>query len=289
MSLSKISYLTDSAFRYFTDKTCPSCGCSDVEMVDAKFIVTRLFKCKDCSLLFRHPKDSADFNFKFYQKVYAQNDGITTDLPSKEELEDLKRNNFKGKNVDLYCAIFAALLKNKSAKEIKVVDYGCSWGYQSFQFLQRGYTCNSYEISRPRAEYGNVNLGLSIKTDESQLPPDNDVFFSSHVIEHVPSPHKMIELGMGLLKSGGYFIAECPNGSKAFQKKHPNHFHHLWGKVHPNMLTADFYSTVFSAVPYFITSSPFNNVVNELNGWDQKSQVVSDTSGSEILVVAKKK
>ncbi len=287
---SKISYLTNSALRYFSEKRCPSCGCDKVEVVDSKFVVTRLFRCKKCFLLFRHPKDSTEFNFKFYQQNYTQEDGITTDLPSKEELEILTQNNFKGKNknVDFYNSVFLNLFSGKNPGEIKLVDYGCSWGYQSFQFVKKGFSCSSFEISKPRAEYGNLNLGLSIKTDDSQLPPANHIFFSCHVIEHVPSPHRMIELGLNLLQSGGYFVAESPNGSPSFRVKSPEHFHHLWGEVHPNMLTGDFYSNVFSSNPYLITSSPFDNVISELKNWDQKSQKILDLGGSELLIIAKK-
>lgn len=285
--MSKISYLTESALRYFSDKHCPSCGGSNVEVVDTKFIVTRLFKCKDCLLLFRHPKDSAEFNFKFYQKNYAQS-GITTDLPSKVDLEMLKANNFKGKNAGLYIAIFSELFKGKPLNEIKLIDYGCSWGYQSYQFLKKGFDCSSFEISKPRAEYGNLNLGLSIKVDESQLPQANHIFFSCHVIEHVPSPPNMIEFGLNRLQSGGYFVAESPNGSTPFRTKKPDYFHQLWGQVHPNMLTADYYSNIFSSLPYFITTSPFDNVITELTHWDKKSHKILDLGGSELLVIAKK-
>lgn len=286
--MSKISYLSESTLRFFSDKHCPSCGSDNVKVVDSKFVVTRLFKCQNCLILFRHPKDSSEFNLKFYQKNYSQSDGITTDLPSKQDLEILKANNFKGKNADLYCSIFSELFNGKPTNEIKLVDYGCSWGYQSFQFLKKGFNCSSFDISKPRAEYGNANLGLSIKVEESQLPQANDIFFSSHVIEHVPSPSKMIEFGLQRLQSGGYFIAESPNGSDEFRKKDPTYFHRLWGRVHPNMLTADFYANIFSSVPYLITTSPFENIITELNAWDKKDQKILDLSGPELLVIAKK-
>jgi hypothetical protein len=51
----------------------------------------------------------------------------------------------------------------------------------------------------------------------------------------------MIELGLSLLQSGGYFVAESPNGSPSFRVNSPEYFHHLWGEVHPRrMLSEDF-------------------------------------------------
>ena len=152
--MSRISYLAGSTLRYLSNKGCPSCGAHDVTIIDTKYFVTRLFKCKNCLLLFRHPKDSSEFNFKFYQKKYRQK-GLTTDLPSAEELESLKANKFKGKSAALYTDIFLELFKQVKPEKIKLVDYGCSWGYQSFQFLNSGFDCSSFEISRPRAQYGN--------------------------------------------------------------------------------------------------------------------------------------
>ena len=285
--MSRISYLAGSALRYLSSKVCPSCGSSNVTIIDTKYFVTRLFKCNNCLLLFRHPKDSSEFNFKFYQKKYSQK-GLTTDLPSAEELESLKVNNFKGKSAALYTDIFLELFREVELKKIKVIDYGCSWGYQSFQFLNSGFDCSSFEISRPRAEYGNSKLGLSIRTDESELPFANDIFFSCHVIEHVPSPGKMIEFGFNHLKSDGYFVAESPNGSDAFRKSNPDLFHLLWGQVHPNMLTADFYAKFFARLPHFISTSPFENVIAEIRTWDRRNNKILDLSGSELLVVAKK-
>lgn len=285
--MSRISYLAKSALRYFSSKSCPSCGGHNVEIVDTKYIVTRLFKCKNCLQLFRHPNDSFEFNIRFYQKDYCQR-GITTDLPSAQELESLKVNDFNGKNASLYIAIFLELFTETVPGNIKLVDYGCSWGYQTFQFLKKGFDCSAFEISKPRAEYGNLQLGLSIKTDPSELPRNNHIFFSCHVIEHVPSPRQMVEFGIDRLQRGGFFIAESPNGSDAFKKSKPELFHMLWGQVHPNMLTAEFYSKIFSRLPHFITTSPFDNVTTQLHEWDMKNNKILDLSGSELLVIARK-
>jgi hypothetical protein len=285
--MNKYKYLVESALNFFSERSCPSCGYSGVKSIDQKYIVTRLFKCSNCNLLFRHPKDNALKNFKFYQKDYGQNDNITTSRPSAEELEKMKSDNFGNKDVGFYLKVFASLLKTTDFSKIKMIDYGCSWGYMTYQFKNSGINCQGYEISKPRAAFGNENLGLSILTNEEDIPGLNDIFFSSHVIEHVPSPHNMITLGKKLLKNGGYFIAESPNGSQAFRDKYPDEFHKLWGQVHPNFLTDEFYANAFKPYPYLIASSPFNGKLNEIERWDGRSQVILDTSGSELLVIAK--
>ena len=154
----------------------------------------------------------------------------------------------------------------------------------SYQFKKRGMSIQSFEISRPRANYGNTNLNLDIKSNLEDLKPGNDIFFSSHVIEHVPSIPDMINASKKLLSTGGFFIAECPNGSEEFRKKNSN-FSKAWGLVHPSYLSEDFYQWIFKECPYLILTSPYD--LNQIKKWDQVSQVTHETSGDQLLVIAK--
>jgi 2-polyprenyl-3-methyl-5-hydroxy-6-metoxy-1,4-benzoquinol methylase len=199
-------------------------------------------------------------------------------------LKALIESNFRNthKNVENFSEIFNLLTREKNCK---LVDYGSSWGYMSFQFKKIGFDVQSFEISKPRAHYGNTNLGLNIQTSVSRLTSGNDIFFSSHVIEHVPSISEMIDVGKSLLSSQGFFIAECPNGSEAFRKKKPFAFNQAWGLVHPSYLSEKFYQHVFRDNPYLILSSPYD--LNQVRKWDQKSQVIGDTQGDQLLVIAR--
>lgn len=281
----KIKYLVRSAIRFAEPIICTNCGSQTVIKIDQKFFFTRLFECQSCYLQFRHPSDSTAFNAEFYQLDYAQDDGITTELPSEDMLRQMIIGNFVGspKNanpiIDLWESVFSDL------KEIKAIDYGSSWGYMSYQFLKRGIEVQSFEISRPRAEYGNANLGLDIKSDKNKLLPGNNLFYSSHVIEHVPSIADMIHEAKRLLTPDGIFMAECPNGSSSFRKLNPKGFHQGWGLVHPNYLTDKFYKHLFRHNPYFLTSSPFD--LDAIRLWDGKSQVTYSISGGQLLIIAK--
>lgn len=281
----KIKYLTRSVANFFTPVLCPNCGDSQAVKVDQKYFFTRLFECARCNLQFRHPVDSKIFNNVFYQTDYVQNDGITTDLPANEELEELIRTKFEGsnKNVGPVVQLFEALGFDLST--VKVVDYGCSWGYMTWQFNQLGIMAQGYEISQPRAEFGRKFLSLDIKTDWGELAGANDIVFSSHVIEHVPSIPDMIKEAKTLLKPEGLFIAESPNGSFAFRKASPRAFHEGWGLVHPNYLSEKFYQFIFKEHPFYITSTPYD--FKQIEEWDGKSQVTFKTGGPQLLVMAK--
>jgi hypothetical protein len=283
----KIDYLVTSAFRYFEVPVCPSCGSKINTLVDRKYIVTRLFKCSDCKLQFRHPIERIEEGKKFYQKKYTEGDGITTEMPSLDALKELKGQNFSQFKDDRSAVRLDEIFKALNSENKKICDYGSSWGYMSYQLKNLGYQVNSFEISTPRADFGNKHLQLNIKSEYNQLEKNQDVVFSSHVIEHVPSVKQMLELKWGLVKEGGYLIVICPNGSRDLKNANPESFHEGWGKVHPNYLNEELFEKFFESKPFFITSSPFN--LTQIKDWDQNNSYTSKVmDGYELLVIIKK-
>lgn len=245
----------------------------------------RLFECLDCHLYYRHPIESTIENKKFYQNEYEQADGITTFLPEgADDLEKLKKSivsdKHNPKNATRIKHIITSLFHK--IESISIVDYGASWGYLSWQLSDFGARVQSYEISAPRAHFGR-NLGIEIYTDTAKLTDNNDVFFSSHVIEHVPVVSEMLKKGKELIHSDGAIITICPNGSPDYRKNNPEAFHLCWGQVHPNYLNAQFFIHIYINHPLFITTSPFDLAL--LESWDKKSHCIGNLSGEELLVI----
>jgi len=136
---------------------CPNCGSKNAKVVDKKFFgLTNLLQCSECFLRYRFPSDSTDFNYQFYQKNYAQS-GLTTDLPSKEELSKLLQANFANTEKDF--SIYSNFLKSISIRlnrKLNILDYGANWGYSCYQFKQMNFveSAYGYELSLPRRSYG---------------------------------------------------------------------------------------------------------------------------------------
>lgn len=280
----KINFLFRTVVHYFDKAICPSCQSENCKVIDRKYIISRLFECNNCHLYFRHPVDSVSKNNEFYQEEYEQKgEGITTDIPNPQLLETYKQNNFKGttKNIDHYISLFNNLFNRNN---LRIIDFGANWGYHSYQFIKAGYTTSSYEISAPRAALGKKLLNIDIHTHIENLQENNDIFFSSHVIEHLPDIPYMINLAKQKLNEDGLFVAECPNGSKEFREKNPKAFNLCWGLLHPNYINADYYKYLFKNVPYFITSSPISET--DVITWDRKSQVCKNLYGDQLLVFA---
>ena len=174
----------------------------------------------------------------------------------------------------------------------RVLDYGCSWGYGSWQLAQAGYIVTGYEISRPRCEYARTQMRVNTTFSLDKIKAPFDVFFSSHVLEHVPSVGQCIELARRLLKPGGWFLTFTPNGSEAFKTKNHGSYMKLWGLVHPNFLDDRFYKSAFGRESYIIDSSPYD--LTSIRQWAASPREDSDVlqrvlklEGDELLVVAR--
>jgi len=248
--MSKLNYLLRSAARYPIPaaSTCPNCGATESSEIDRKFVVTTLRRCATCQLMFRAPTDSEEFNRVFYNFHYQQ--GTAMICPSEAEIAALKASNFAGSERDF--AGYVAFLESHGIAGGRLFDFGCSWGYGSYQFRQAGFDVRSYEIALDRRTYAIEKLGVR-HIDEPEaiveghpLYQSFDCFFSAHVLEHVPAPSKSIDLAWRCLKNGGAFVAFTPNGNAAFRAFDPAGWRHMWGAVHPNFLDEVFYERHFA-------------------------------------------
>lgn len=274
------------SFMIGRSRACPSCGNISSNIVDRKYIFTELRRCRKCNLMYRIPTIGKQESYLFYQDEYSQ--GITTELPGEQKLKEYTDIEFKGTEKDYSCYIQVLKALNVE-KESKIFDYGCSWGYGSWQLKKEGYDVDSLEISRGRAAYAREKLGIDVFEEVAQIHDTYDVFFSSHVLEHVSSVRETIMAGIKLLKPGGLFIAFTPNGSSSFRERNYYKWHKLWGLVHPNFLDDEFYKTEFKEYSYIIDSSPYNH--KELKHWaetnDIRAQVKGELSGGELVFIAR--
>lgn len=262
---------------------CPSCGSDAAEVVDRKYWVTSLRRCANCRLLFRVPTTTAAENASFYQSDYEES--TTTDLPDARRLTALREENFASLSTS-YLPYIEVLKALGAAPGQRILDFGCSWGYGSHQLQEAGFVVTAYEISRPRADYAARNLGIQTMDIDEIEPGAHDVFFSAHVIEHVPSVSSMLELGERALKPGGLFLAFTPNGSAQRRQSDPVAWHRSWGGVHPQLIDGEFLQHNASSQRSFLAStSPYPlDVIRHWRG----TTTLLDMSGSELLLAFRK-
>jgi len=277
-----------SAYLESQDKNCPYCGSEDTWIIGRKRIVLQLRKCSNCSLMFRWPKDTIKFNRTFYQKAYKQN-GLTTDLPDLALLDRLEKTKFTGSEKDFSEKI---VILRAFVPEGKVLDFGCSWGYATFQLQQSGYDAVGFEISKPRAEFGRSHLGIKIIDEYSlldKLPSSSfDVIFSSHVLEHLRTLKGVFERFSALLRPGGVLLLFVPNcGGEKARKLGVN-----WGPMvcekHPLALDQAFFKAVLPKYGFAVQtfSNPYD--LEEIRMCTLHDQIPCDPRGDELMVCARK-
>lgn len=260
---------------------CPSCGSSKAKILDRKWLVTSLQRCTDCRLLYRAPTTSEAENASYYQADYEQ--GFTTRLPTGMEVDELIMKGFSGheKSYKTYIEVLSALV---IAEGSRLYDYGCSWGYGSHQLKSTGLKVDAYEISEPRAAFARSKMGVNIVEPSFAPERSYDVFFSSHVVEHIPSVSRFIDAGRRLLKPSGIFVAFTPNGCAEFRNKNPAAWHTLWGESHPQLIDIE-YLNHLGVGPILVATSPYP--IAEMAAWTGEKSTVLDLHGDELMFAFK--
>ena len=290
--MSKLSYLARSTAHHWAParNACPNCGSLASTLVQRKFAVTALRRCDECLLMFRTPTDTPQESETFYNEDYTQ--GFTTEVPSADELRRLKDTNFAGTTRD-YSEYIGVLRQLHVPTGARLFDFGCSWGYGSYQLARAGYEVRSFEISRPRRAYAHTHLGVNVIPDWAAFAEGDgrgwaDVFFSAHVLEHVPSPSQVIASARKMLKPGGLFVMFAPNGMAMARASDPVGWNHHWGEVHPNFIDDRFLAREFAFDSYLIASSPVAisaDDVAHLSG--AGGRIIPPASGSELFIAAR--
>lgn len=258
-----------------------------VKLVRRKKLIVEILQCQSCHLWFRWPADSAGEHDTYYQEEFA-GDSPQVVLPGESELLLLTAANFSGSPLDI----------NKKVRVLhslrpggRVLDFGSSWGYGTYQLQQCGFDVLGFEISRPRAEYGRRRLGLKIidsLEELEKLPAGSfDVVFSNHVVEHLPNIAAVFPLLTRLLKENGFVFHVLPN---FMGKKARSGYWLKWiGEDHP----------IAPAMPFFEFAIPRAGLTKPVFGSspfdDQMAGMLKDgsgaalsTEGDELLVFAQK-
>jgi SAM-dependent methyltransferase len=286
-AMSRFSYLGRCLRAFLNPERfiCVNCRSSKGTVVSRKFVITSLQRCENCGLQFRVPTDDPASNLDYYENKYSS--GFTTGMPSNEGLAALIANDFEGeKNWSYYIGILKHLGLGKGTR---IFDFGCSWGYGSYQMSKAGYSVIAFEIAPTRRKYAEEKLRISAIANMEEAIQDPklvgtfDCFFCSHVLEHVPSPSRVFEYADALLKGGGIFVSFTPNGSEAAKIASPD-WNKWWGEVHPNFIDDYFLDKAFNKVPRVIGSSP----VGAINFPNQPvANRLNDLTGPELFFAAR--
>lgn len=287
--LAKLSYLMSSFKKLLSRQPahCPVCGSPRTTHLKSKYLVTSLRLCNHCRLMFRYPKDRDADSHDFYQHSYQEN--RLTDLPDDGELAALLQENIP--RLEWSFTPRLAVLQALGVKPgLKILDFGCSWGYGTHQLRGAGYDALGFEISALRARFGQEKLGLAIFSNRLELTCAHacsfDVILAAHVLEHLPVLGETLDWFDVLLKPRGLLVSFVPNGNLERARLGVN-LHRLWGRKHPLLLDAAFFQRHFArrGWPCRFASSPYDLVA--LSRWPDGNPGSSlPLLGDELLAVA---
>jgi 2-polyprenyl-3-methyl-5-hydroxy-6-metoxy-1,4-benzoquinol methylase len=201
-------------------------------------------------------------------------------MPSDNELSQVLSRGFVGSGKDFSERI--AILKSYVSTG-KLLDYGCSWGYGTWQIQRAGFETVGFEIDVTRAKYGRDKLGLNIYTGWDELRNTGikyDILFTSHVLEHLPSLKRTFLDFNTILALQGLLLIFVPNCTgietpQIFERKKSFAF----GEKHTFAFTADFFL-------HNLPKSGFQ--IEQIDVTPHGSPKPTLVNGSELLVVARK-
>lgn len=265
---------------------CPFCGATSVERIGRKKILLDVLRCKRCLLVFRYPLETPERASRYYQRAYRS--GAVTSLPDDTTLRALLNQRFVGTPLDLWDKICVVQAVKPHGV---VVDYGCSWGYGTWQLQNAGYDVIGFEISKHRAAFGRRKLGVRI-VDEPQalhgLRQAVDVIFTNHVLEHLSDLAPTLEQFSNLLREDGVMISFLPNFTGPAARS--GGFWHWIGRDHPIAPTADFFRHNLPAHGFpavVVASGPFEGPLVEKVRTRDWAEL--DTEGDELMILAWKR
>jgi hypothetical protein len=225
--------------------------------------------------MFRVPKSNEARDSNFYQRRYTQ--GHVTQCPSWAELAELLTKGFKDTPYDY--SEYISVLKSAGLRAgATIFDYGCSWGYGSWQFARAGYTVYSYDVSPTRLAYAKEFLNCDV-ADVTRCP-GVDCFFAAHVLEHLSDPKQLWLLAKRMVERCGIVVLAMPNGDRS-RSQHPN-YHRMWGEVHPLLLTSESLANMAASAGFTgeAHSSPY-----DLSQIQRRS--CGEMDGDELLFIAR--
>jgi len=180
---------------------CPACGAHDWETTPLSLREGPLRRCRACG----HYASSS--SAAEYGETMREFENPAGTLPSDGSMQ--RRRTLIGRRL----ALLARLL-NKSAKELSLLDVGCSSGALLSIASEAGFSVQGVEPSSAPAQTAR-DQGFTVHTgflEQVGLPDAGfDIVTLMEVIEHLPQPLKLFQEIRRVLRPGGLLMVSTGN------------------------------------------------------------------------------
>lgn len=157
-------------------------------------------RCAKCSLMFLNPRPTQEE----YKRFYESSELYSIDAYAQRAATRLE---FYSRRVKA--------LQEASGNTGRLLEVGCATGHFLSLAQEGNMAVWGTELSAPLADYARRVFGLDVKTVSDLADaayPDRffDVFYASHVVEHLLDPIGTLREAMRIVRDGGLVVVEVP-------------------------------------------------------------------------------
>jgi 2-polyprenyl-3-methyl-5-hydroxy-6-metoxy-1,4-benzoquinol methylase len=193
-----------------------------IEILDIlKLYVYEIVECIKCTGMFQKYVPDDNLSYYLYEKLISADDSFN-------KKKNIIHTNFKEYNLD--AEIIKKLFK-KDNDQIKILEFGCGWGFWAKFMKELNFDVETIEISKTRIDYLKKN---KIRNYENinKLVKNYDLIFSNQALEHVSNPFQIIKNLNNNLNKDGIMYHKFPS-SFLFKKKLSENYQPKKDCAHP--------------------------------------------------------
>lgn len=163
-----------------------------------------IVECTKCGFKFTNPRPTAEELPKFYDRDYYLDEEIFGESYQEDG----------GAESDFIYPKRITELENWFSERGKVLELGAARGGYVNALAKRGWKAQGIDISEYAVGFGRKRYGVDLIAGTLESVDFQDTFDAIvmyQVLEHVPSPKKILEESYGLLNENGIIVIEVPN------------------------------------------------------------------------------
>ncbi len=182
-------------------RKCEVCRSERSVSVRAPWPVVR---CFDCGLVYARGLESSQGSEGLYEEAFVKGHRHPTYAFNGSE--------YAARGTERWAALLRRLEEYK--KCCRILDIGCSLGFLLHQAQCRGWEAYGLEVSAFACEFAHDKFGIhmhhGILQEGVYAEGFFDVVICSHVLEHVPSPRRLVQLIRSILRPKGAALILVP-------------------------------------------------------------------------------
>lgn len=184
----------------------------------------KMYRCRNCSLLFLHPVPGAEVIRSLYSQDYYKKHNL-------QYFNDVADAQIESRL--LLCQDGVKHEVHPYKKSGRLLEIGCASGFFLKAAQRLGWDVSGVEVSEYAARFASFRLGLGDRVinrrlEDADLPANHfDVIVLFMVLEHMPHPLAVLETARRCLKPGGIVIIKIPNYQCAESYIFGNNWHQL--------------------------------------------------------------